>query len=106
VRQATPPAGRNVALKLDSYAWPGGYQMYYLTASSDALCPGCANCKEVRRADPDYCGDDQWNLIGAEINYEDINLYCAHCNKSIDPSCMNEAELEAARKAEGDADAS
>jgi hypothetical protein len=97
VRRARPPSGRNAALKLDAYAWPGGYQMYYVTVDGGTLCPDCANCKEVKQADPDCPGDRQWDVADSEINYEDPFLYCDNCNKTIDPSYLTTEELEAIR---------
>ena len=29
--------------ELPSYAWPGGYQILYLTEDNGILCPDCAN---------------------------------------------------------------
>ena len=84
--------------KLPSYAWPGGYPIYYLDGSNCILCPDCANSIESQyRLDllSDFCNwiiylDDM--LFSDEkdlpryvaVNYEDDALYCDACNKQIE----------------------
>jgi hypothetical protein len=64
--------------KLESYAFPGGYQLYYIDASGNALCPECANLDYV----DDYNSDDR--PVAAAVNYEDPDLYCDHCGERIE----------------------
>ena len=54
--------------KLPTYAWPGGYQMFYLDNQNNVLCPDCANASEP---------------IAADINYEDASLFCDDCSQQI-----------------------
>jgi len=56
--------------KLPTYAWPGGYQMFYLDTDSNVLCPDCANNAD---AEP----------IVADINYEHTSLFCDNCSEQI-----------------------
>lgn len=65
-----------------SWAWPGGYPIYYLTADNAVLCSKCANDNIKLTSDPD--GDDQWRIVDADINYEDTHLYCEHCNGLVE----------------------
>ena len=74
---------------LPAYAWPGGYPIFYITADSGVLCPDCANNSEQTR-DP---VDPQWRLMGQDVNYEDPNLFCDHCDKRIE-SAYAEDETE------------
>lgn len=69
---------------LPAYAWPGGYPLYYIVADGEALCPGCVNA-EIKLIDAARFDlwDKQWRVIGVDANYEDVSLYCAHCNKQI-----------------------
>lgn len=67
-------------LEWESYAWPGGYPMYYIVKDGGVLCPRCANKELYRTIDPD---DDQFFIVAADINYEDQSLYCDHCNSRI-----------------------
>ena len=64
------------------YAWPGGYPRYVITDDGGALCPNC--CKsEFRSIAGSYPGDG-WAIIADDINWEDNNLHCDHCNKQIE----------------------
>jgi hypothetical protein len=59
-------------LTLPSFAWPGGYPLYYLTVENTVLCPEHANTE----------GEYQDELICAfGINYEDTDLWCEHSHK-------------------------
>ena len=68
------------------YAWPGGYPMYLIMSDGEAVCMDCAR-KEYRliaraRHDNDTTGG--WLAMGADINWEDTELHCAHCNAQIE----------------------
>lgn len=78
----TPNLPRNDDGTLAEYAWPGGYQLYYVTKDSGILCPDCANMA-AREGLTNDRNDAQWYIIGAEINYEDSDLYCDHCSERI-----------------------
>ena len=60
---------------LPAYAWPGGYQMFYLDEGNCVLCPDCAN--------KDGYADE---VVAYDINWEDDNLYCDDCSKQIEAS--------------------
>lgn len=64
------------------YAWPGGYEIFYICADGGILCADCANENFELTNDPD---DEQWFIIACEVNYEDNGLYCDHCNRRIEP---------------------
>lgn len=67
---------------LSAYAWPGGYDLYYVMDDGGVLCPACANLPEVHIG-----GEaDGWRLECADANYEDDDLFCAHCNAQIPAS--------------------
>lgn len=72
--------------QLQSYAWPGGYPLFYLTADEGCLCPSCVNenLKRILECDEECPDDDQWRIVGVEINYENENLPCDHCGKNIE----------------------
>lgn len=55
-----------------SYAWPGGYPVFYLTKDC-ILCPACAN-KE----------DDPTSVLDWAINWEDTDLFCEECSNRIE----------------------
>ena len=57
---------------LPTYAWPGGYQMFYLTADGLTICPVCANKTDT--SDPVADGDVHW---------EGEPLVCEDCGRDI-----------------------
>lgn len=74
-------AGVESSEKLPSYAWPGGYPIYYLCADSGILCPDCANGPDVAGADAD---DKQWHVVAGDVHWEGDPLICDHCNTQIE----------------------
>lgn len=65
----------------ESFAWPGGYPLFYITADGGVLCSKCANENFELTCDPD---DPQWFIVEANINWEDESLYCDHCNELVE----------------------
>lgn len=69
----------------DKYAWPGGYPMYLIMSDGEALCVDCGRSeyKLICRAtiQRDLSG---WSAVAADINYEDNDLFCAHCSAKIE----------------------
>lgn len=78
-------------LKNGSYAWPGGYPIYYVCHDGATLCPKCVNKykKEIKSAIKSGDKRDSWNVAGCDINFEDENMICEQCNKQI-PSAYGE----------------
>lgn len=71
--------------KLQAYAWPGGYPIFYVTQDNCCLCPDCVNDNLELCLEQDIDErDDQWYIVAADINYEDDTLYCDNCNKQIE----------------------
>jgi hypothetical protein len=67
------------------YAWPGGYPLYLVTSDGAALCCDCGR-KEYKRiayAIRHHLSDG-WRVEAADVNWEDTNLYCDHCNTQIE----------------------
>lgn len=72
-----------------AYAWPGGYPLYYVCADNGVLCSDCVN----EHKELDSSADPQWNIIAADINYEDSALYCDHCNERIESAYAEDTKL-------------
>ncbi len=72
-------------LRAGPYAWPGGYQMYFITQDGAALSFEAVR-SEFRQIVQDYAWnhDTGWMMAGCEINYEDEELYCGHTGKQIE----------------------
>ena len=70
---------------LPSYAWPGGYPIFYMTADNAIICPDCANGKNGSECqNPDYQDDKSWRLVASEVHWEGQALTCEHCNAQIE----------------------
>ena len=74
--------------KLPSYAWPGGYPVYYLAPDNGVLCPKCAN--EYR---PERDNREQLEPVTADVNWENSSLFCDNCNARIE-SAYAEDEVQ------------
>jgi hypothetical protein len=68
--------------KVPKYAWPGGYPIYYVTRDGGALCPDCVN--DPRNPVHDNGRNDGWLVDAYDVNYEQHDLMCDHCNKQIE----------------------
>lgn len=67
------------------------YPKYFVAADCEPVCEECVmkNAELVCEAIKEN-NDDQWKMIGADVNWE-WNMECAHCNKKI-PSAYPEVE--------------
>ena len=78
--------------RAEAYAWPGGYPLFYVTQDCACLCPACCDSDreliEAAAAD----NDAQWNVVAADVNWEDTALYCDHCNKRIESAYGDDEE--------------
>jgi len=90
-----------------SYAWPGGYPLYYLDSCDNVLCPECVNRQQreyVLDVLSDVCNwaidpsDDSTYFdcrdlpTAADINYDDNSLYCDACSERIESAYAEEEE--------------
>lgn len=69
----------------EPYAWPGGYPKYIVMADGEALSITAAreNWREIRRATL-QSDRDGWQAAGVDINWEDVDLTCAHTGEFIE----------------------
>jgi hypothetical protein len=84
-----------------SYAWPGGYPVYYVTKDGAALCVECVN-KNIREIVENTLEDGRtgWEVAAGDVNWEDAELYCDNCNKRIESAYAEDAETEAKKDAD------
>lgn len=59
--------------KLPTYAWPGGYPLFYLDDEGNTLCAACAT-KDDMESKP----------IAYDTNWEDASLFCDDCYQRIE----------------------
>ena len=64
------------------YAFPGGYPKFAITSDGACLCHTC--CKTERELIATTTGDDGWNVVGLDLNFEDDHLLCNHCGEKIE----------------------
>lgn len=67
---------------LPSYAWPGGYPLFYLDKEGNVLCPSCAN-REI---------DQAQEVIAQDVNWEDPSLFCDDCSTRIQSAYSDDEE--------------
>lgn len=79
-----PGLPRDEKGRLESYAFPGGYQLYYYDRDHSVMCPPCA-----RKSDEDADEIPSFKPAFVGVNYEEIDLYCEQCSKRI-PSSYSE----------------
>jgi len=69
------------------YTFPGGYPMYGVTSDGGALCQHC--CHSERELIGTTTGDDGWNVVSLEVNFENGDLYCDHCGQRIEAAYLD-----------------
>lgn len=72
-------------LRYGRFAWPGGYEMFYVTNDGGVLCNPCVN-KEIKLVLDSVRNDinDGWKVIGYGSDAElDDYTACEHCNYVI-----------------------
>lgn len=70
---------------LPTYAWPGGYPLYYVqrnihTRGEFIVCPSCARATD---GDPAYSDYDDYMIVAGEVNWGDVDLHCEACRDRI-----------------------
>jgi len=67
--------------------------MFYVCSDSGVLCPACVTKERGRilRSTHERARDG-WAIEGIDVNWEDAQLYCNHCNERIE-SAYAEDEL-------------
>lgn len=58
--------------RLPSFAWPGGYPLFYVTSAGLVACPDCANAET---SDP---------VTACDVHWEGEPLQCDDCGKDIE----------------------
>lgn len=68
------------------FVFPGGYALYMVAQDCGAICYKCAKenarliIESTRRQ-----SDQGWAFYAANINWEDVDVYCDHCGAQIEP---------------------
>lgn len=75
---------RNEDNTLISFAWPGGYPIYYICEDGGWLCPDCANNKNGSQASTDASAPSDWRIVEQQVYWEGKPLSCDHCDAAIE----------------------
>lgn len=68
---------------LPSFAWPGGYPVFYVFRDGGVCCPTCAN-RHIDEIDQERNNSHGgWALAASDVNWEDDDMTCDHCGKLI-----------------------
>jgi hypothetical protein len=72
-------------LKYGPYAWPGGYPRFLVMSDGACLCFKCAEKEraQIRRSAMTKARDG-WAPMGFDVNWENPDLFCDHCNARIE----------------------
>jgi hypothetical protein len=70
----------------EPYAWPGGYEVLYITSDGEILCNACvkANLRTILTAQRDPTDHSGWRIDATDTT-EMCESYtaCAQCNRTI-----------------------
>src|SRR5689334_20020693 len=77
----------------------GSYPIFYITMDDGILCPDCANGQNDSEAirddlDPTSPNDRQWIVADADVNWEDPDMWCDHCNARIESAYAEDRQKE------------
>lgn len=74
------------ALKEGRYTSLGSYPIFYATSDGAALCPGCAKEERAQICLAILTSDTRggWHVFGYDVNWQDPDFYCGHCNERIE----------------------
>jgi len=88
--QINKPSDFGRALKQGPFAWPGGYPLYFVCSDGEALSFDAArkHAALITSALRDPWDKSGWRVIGAEVNWEDPRLMCAHTGKPIEAAYL------------------
>lgn len=67
--------------ELPAFAWPGGYPMFYTTASADTLCAACATAELLAEDSDDP--PVEYGAYGATDDYPEDDEHCTNCGDVI-----------------------
>lgn len=80
-------ADLKATLRAGQFAWPGGYQLYWITSDGAALSFDSvrAEFRQIAYAIKHNLRDG-WRVVASAVNYEDTELTCEHSGKAIPAS--------------------
>lgn len=88
--QINKPSDFGRLLKAGPRTFPGCYPVYFVCADGEALSFKAAreNAALVISALRNPWDKSGWRVIGADVNYDDASLTCAHTGKPIEAAYL------------------
>ena len=88
--QINKPSDFGRLLKAGPRTFPGCYPVYFVCADGEVLSFEAAreNAALVTSALRDPWDKSGWRVIGADVNYDDASLTCAHTGKPIESAYL------------------
>lgn len=76
----------------EPYVWPGGYPLYVVMADGESLSVAAAREQwaQIVRSTLQQSRDG-WASAGFEVNWEDVEMTCAHTGDRIESAYGEEA---------------
>ena len=74
------------SLRAGPYAWPGGYETYFICEDGGVLCHDCANQEKKQISYSIFHGiRDGWKVesMDSTVSADEETIYCNHCNKTL-----------------------
>lgn len=73
------------AVRQGSYAWPGGYPLFFLCDDGGVLCCQCVKAQRRNIIESiAHKQRDGWRVIAKDINWEDPHMECEYCGDHIE----------------------
>lgn len=74
-------------LRAGQFTFPGCYQLFLLANDGEPICFDCAT-KNFHQCAWSIRNkvNDGWRIVACDVNWEDEEMRCAHCNKQIPAS--------------------
>ena len=80
------------SIRAGGFAWPGGYPLYFVCGDGESsLCFTCARDEFAAIVSDWQTFGSSWRVAGVDINYDDSDLYCAHCSARIESAYAEDA---------------
>ena len=83
-------------IRSGGYAWPGAYPTFALMCDGGVLCYKCCkdNFREIVNSTNARDVRSGWCCEGVDVNYEDDDMFCDHCNEHIESAYGSSDEDE------------
>lgn len=79
--------------RFPTFTMVGGYPIFYLAQDNEVICPACVNGENGSEVgNSEYDGDPQWTIVASDVNWEDPEMFCCHCNERIESAYAEDTD--------------